>query len=440
MDSTASAFGDKYCILGAGPAGLAVIKTFAQADIPFDAFEREDDVGGNWYFGKPGSSVSSGTHLISSKRMTEYTDFPMPKSYPPYPSHSQALTYLRDYARHFALYPRITFNTSIIRAEPAQPDAADSPWRVTLSTGETRLYRGLIVANGHHWDPLWPTIAGEFSGQRIHAHDYKTPDILRNKRVLVIGAGNSGCDIAVDAAQQAKQVFLSLRRGYYFLPKFVLGGPLDSGGELLHRWRLPLGLRRWITRFLVRIAAGPPERYGLPKPDHQLFETHPIVNSQLLYFIGHGAIASRGAVREFAGDTVRFVDGREEQVDLVICATGYHIRLPFLDESLVLEDGRPRLFLNAFHPLYQHFFVAGLIQPNGGLWVLADWQAQLMAAYILAQQRRRPAANWFRDLAAQGHDDASGGIRYLHSDRHKLEVEYFVYRERLKNLLKRLAN
>lgn len=431
---------EKYCILGAGASGLAVAKTFAQQGIPFDAFEGEDDVGGNWYYGRQSSSVYASCHLISSKRMTEYTDFPMPKSYPPYPSHRQALDYLRSYARHFDLYPRITFRSRITRAEPVQPVEARSPWRVTLATGETHIYRGLVVASGHHWDPLWPDIPGSFTGEMFHAHDYKTPDRLRGKRVLVIGAGNSGCDIAVQAGQNAAAAYLSLRRGYHFLPKFVLGGPLDAGGELLHLWRLPLWLRRAITSFLVRIAAGPPQRYGLPQPDHKLLETHPIVNSQLLYHIGHGTIGVRLGVAEFLGDRVRFTDGREDQIDVVICATGYKVSFPFLDPSLVLrENGQPGLYLNAFHPQYDNFFVCGLIQPNSGLWVLADWQARLIAAFIQAQSQDARQADWFRRLKAQSSSDTSGGIRYVGSDRHKLEVEYYVYRELLKKLVRKLG-
>jgi cation diffusion facilitator CzcD-associated flavoprotein CzcO len=434
---------EKYCIIGAGPSGLTVAKNFRERGIDCDVLEREDDVGGNWYYGTAASSVTASTHLISSKRMTEYVDFPMPKEYPPYPSHRQALEYLRAYATHFELYPSIRCGAHVERIEPAGELWAVTSRSVSNADGndspqsETQLYRGVVVANGHHWDPLLPEIPGEFHGDILHARDYKTPDQLRGKRVLVIGAGNSGCDIAVEAAQNAEVALLSLRRGYHFLPKFVLGGPIDSGGERFHRWGFPLWLTRWVTGWLVQIALGQPQRYGLPKPDHRLFETHPIVNSQLLYFAGHGKIQIRPETERLCGDRVRFVDGREELVDLIICATGYQVSFPFLDRGLVFGDsGGPKLFLNAFHPQYDNFFVAGLIQPNSGLWGLVDWQAQLMAAFVAAQGNDPARADAFRRLKSQPQADLSGGIHFVRSERHRLEVEYFGYRQRLQRLLR----
>ena len=424
----------RWCVIGAGPCGLTAAKNLHHAGLEVDVIEREDDVGGNWYYGKPSSSVFASTHLISSKRMTEYTDYPMPKSFPPFPSHQQAWAYLRDYAWHFGLYPLIAFGTSVEAAEPA----ADGGWHVRLSTGETRHYRGLIVANGHHWDPCYAELPGIFTGEQLHAHNYKTPDVLKGKRVLVIGAGNSGCDLAVEAAQHADAATISLRRGYHFLPKFLLGRPIDSCGNWLQSWHVPLWLRRKITAGLIRIAVGPLDNYGLPQPDHRLFETHPIINSQLLYFVGHGRIAVRPAIKNIQGDEVEFADGRRETFDLLVHATGYHVRFPFLDSRLLLEEnGLPRLFLNVFPPARDDLFVIGLIQPNSGIWGLADLQSQLLARYLKAREQGT-SVTWFEKLKARGPADLSGGIHYLKSPRHAIEVEYFSYRRRLRKLIGQL--
>jgi hypothetical protein len=421
----------KYCLIGAGPAGLTVAKNFVSQGIALDWFEREADLGGNWHYGQASSSVYASTHLISSKRLTEYTDFPMPAEYPPYPSHRQVLDYLRSYAEHFDLTGRITFNTSVERVEPV-----GDQWQVTLDDGQPpRRYQGVVVANGHHWDPLLPQFPGEFSGRIIHSKDYKTPDILAGKRVLVVGAGNSGCDIAVEAAQHAEETYLSLRRGYHFLPKFLHGRPIDICNENMQRWRVPLWLQRWVSGVMVRIALGRPQRYGLPAPDHRLFETHPIINSQLLYYVGHGRIRVKPTLECLCGERVRFRDGSELPLDLIILATGYRVSFPFLDSSLVLDESqKPKLFLNAFHPQYDNFFVAGLMQPNSGLWGLVDRQAQLMAAFVVAQQRDPQTAAWFRKLKRAKAPDLSHGIEFLDTLRHLLEVEYFSYRERLKKL------
>ncbi len=431
---------ETFAIIGAGPAGLATAKNFREQGLDVEILEREDDVGGNWYFGRPASSVCHSTHMISSKRMSQFADFPMPKEYPPYPSHQQALAYLRDYARHFGLYEVTRFQTEVRRVELAA-NTSDERWQVTLSDGETRSYAGVVVANGHHSQPSWPEFTGEFGGQLLHARDYKTPDQIRGKRVLVIGGGNSGCDLAVEAAAHGSGSFLSLRRGYHFLPKFLFGGPLDAGGELLSRWHVPAWLKQRLTAWLVSIAVGRPERYGLPKPDHRLFETHPIVNSQLLYAVGHGHVQIRPAVERLKGDCVRFVDGREEQIDIILCATGYKTSFPFLDPALVMtDDGAPRLFLNAFHSQHDRLFVAGLIQPNGALWPLVDWQARLMAVFVRAQEVDQQKADWFRKLKSRGPDDLGGGLRYDRSPRHHLEVEFFAYRQRLKKLVNRFGS
>jgi cation diffusion facilitator CzcD-associated flavoprotein CzcO len=424
----------KYCVLGAGPAGLTVAKNFLARGIACDVLEREADLGGNWNYAQASSSVYASTHLISSKRLTEFTDFPMPKEFPPYPSHRQALDYLRAYAEHFGVVGHIQFGAAVEKVSPH----ADGSWLVQVAGEESpRRYAGVVIANGHHWDPLPCQLPGEFTGRIIHSRDYKTPDQLRGRRVLVVGAGNSGCDIAVEAAQHADIALLSMRRGYHFLPKFLHGRPIDLSGENMHRWHWPLWLQRAVAGVMVRIALGRPQRYGLPKPDHKLFETHPVVNSQLLYYVGHGRIRVVPAIERLCGDRVRFVDGQEADVDLIVLAVGYKVSFPFLDPSLVLDErGRPHLFLNAFHSRYDNFFVAGLLQPNSGLWGLVDYQAQLMAAFIVAQQQDPRAADAFRELK-RTRPELAHGIRFIDSPRHVLEVEYFSYRERLKKLLKR---
>jgi hypothetical protein len=424
----------RYCIIGAGSSGLAVAKNFLHAGIPFDCIEREDDVGGNWYYGKPASSVYRSTHLISSKQLTEYTDFPMPHDFPEYPSQRQAWEYLRSYARHFGLYERIEFGRSV---QQIKKIAHRNAWQVTLDGGEARDYAGIVIANGHNWDPKWPEYPGKFSGLVLHSAQYKTPDVLQSKRVLVVGAGNSGCDIAVESAQNAAATWHSVRRGYHYLPKFVRGRPIDQLGERLLRWRMPLWLRRTISSYAAKIAVGRPHDFGLPKPDHKLFETHPIINSQMLYYVGHGTIRPKPDVSELCGDRVKFVDGSEESIDVIVYATGFRITFPFVDPSyLNWHDGRPNLFLHVFHPSDDTLFVAGLIQPDSGQWGLVDYQAQLITRFLDAQQTNSKQADRFRRLKSRAQLNLGNGIRYITSTRHLLEVEHFSYRERLRNLIR----
>jgi cation diffusion facilitator CzcD-associated flavoprotein CzcO/dienelactone hydrolase len=427
---------EKYCIVGAGASGLAVARNFAQHGVPFDCLEREDDVGGNWNYGKRASSVYRSTHLISSKRLIQYPDFPMPSDWPDYPGHRLVLEYFQSYARKFDLYPRIEFNAAVTRIEPTE-----SQWQVTLQDGRARRYRGVVIANGHHWDPKWPEYPGKFSGPTYHSSQYKTPDVLDGRRVLVIGAGNSGCDIAVESAQHAARTFHSTRRGYHYIPKFLFGRPADLCGEYLLKMRIPLWLRRLVSRGLVKMAIGTPQDYGLTRPDHQLFESHPIINSQMMYYVGHGDIHPKPDIARFDDRTVHFTDGTSEPIDVIVFATGFKISFPFIDtKHLNWHDGRPKLYLNAFHPHYDHLFVAGLVQPDGGIWDLSYYQGKLMAEFIRAMDAGSPRAEYFRRQKATASPDLGGGIHYVDSTRHLIEVEHFSYRRRLQKLIARMSS
>ncbi len=427
-------YSEKYCIVGAGSSGLAAAKNLKDFGIPFDVIEREDEVGGNWYYGRPNSSVYRSTHLISSKPMTEYPDFPMPKNYPHYPSHTQVWEYFRSYARHFGLYDHIEFNRNVEKIEQV-----GEYWEVRLDNGQTRRYGGLVIANGHNWHPKYPDYPGHFDGLSLHSADYKTADIMFGKRVLVVGAGNSGCDIAVEAAQNAAKTFHSSRRGYFYEPKFFFGLPLDQIGENLLKLRVPLSIRRAINSVVVKLILGNPQDYGLPKPDHKLFETHPIINQQMLYYVGHGEIIPKGDIKELRGDKVLFADGSEEPIDVIIYATGFNIVFPFMDTKYLNWDGKkPKLYMNVFHPQTDNLFVIGLIQPDSGQWGLADWQAKVMARFIYAQKHDPEKATLFRTIKAGAMPDLSRGIKYIESTRHYLEIEHYSYREELKKLAAKL--
>jgi cation diffusion facilitator CzcD-associated flavoprotein CzcO len=425
---------DRYCVIGAGSSGLAAAKNLRQQGIAVDVLERNDQLGGNWCYGQPNSSVYASTHTISSKRLTEFTDYRMPGHFPSFPHHSQIFEYLKAYAAHFGLYDAIEFQTSVDRVEPHGPS-----WHVTLSTGQCRRYQGLVVANGHNWDPRWPDFPGRFDGPIMHSAEYKTPDVLRGRRVLIVGAGNTGCDLAVEAALHADKAFHSLRRGYHFIPKFLFGRPSDVVGEKLLRLKLPDWLRRFVVRKVLQFSVGDLRRYGLPAPDHDLFASHPIVNSQLPYYVAHGRITPKPNVAQLFGNRVRFEDETSEAIDLVIYATGYKISFPFLDRQFLnWRDDRPSLYLNVFHPRYDNLFVIGLIQPDSGQFGLVDYQSRLVARFVAAARAGSPLAEQFRRAKADGADSPNRSNHYLDTPRNLLEVEHFSYRQRLERELTRL--
>jgi hypothetical protein len=425
----------KFCILGAGSSGLAVAKNFQQWGIAYDCLEREDDVGGNWYFGKPHSSVYRSTRLISSKSLTEYADFPMPDHFPDHPDQDMVWQYLRSYAEHFELYPHIQFDTSVRRLEPAP----SSGWDVTLGSGERRRYRGVVIASGHNWDPRWPIHRGRFDGPVLHSSEYKMPDVLTGRRILVVGGGNSGFDIAVESAEHASATFHSMRRHYQLLPRHHRGRPIDACGEWMLRWRLPLWLRRWSAARACRLAwesLGPQQ---LPSPDHRLFETHPLINSSWPHDVARGSIMVKPDIQRLQGNAVLFADGSREAVEVIVYATGFRISFPFMaKENLEWSDGRPELYLNVFHPARDDIFVAGLIQPDSGQFGLVDCQSQLIAAYVCGLDARQRAARRFQRYKQRHRSAPRSGIRYVDSPRHLLEVEHYGYRRLLERWINRL--
>jgi len=375
--------------------------------------------------------------MISSKEFSCYTDFPMPKEYPTYLRGDQALAYLRSYARHFGIEAHAEFGRSVLDISPV-PDSA--LWDVTLDQNEIRRYQGVLVCNGHLWKPRLPNYAGSFEGLQLHSSQYKTPEVLEGKRVLVVGAGNSGCDIAVEAVHHAKTVFHSTRRGYYYWPKFLFGMPADQWAEWPLKLRMPLWMRRLVGQRLLRLAtAGQPEDYGLPKPDHKLFESHFIINSTLFYHLGHGDIVSKPDIQELRGRSVRFSDGSEEEVDVIVYATGFQLSFPFLDQKhLRWEKTRPELYLNVFDRQHPNLFFIGLFQTSTGNWPIMDYQAQLVSHYVWARSEGSSKTAPFERQMRRDDSTSSGGIHFTDSPRHSIEVEHFSYRATLRRLIRSL--
>jgi cation diffusion facilitator CzcD-associated flavoprotein CzcO len=427
----------RFCIIGAGAAGITAAKNLKANSIPFDVIEREDDIGGTWYFGKPCSSIYRSVHMISSKSFSEYTDFKIPEDYPTYLRADQALAYLRQYASHFGVDRHIEFGRSVLDIAPVE---GSKYWDVTLDGGEVRRYQGVLVANGHLSKPQLPQYPGSFNGLQIHSSQYKTWEVLSGKRVLVVGAGNSGCDIAVEAVHHASSVFHSTRRGYYFWPKYLFGIPADQWAEWPLRFRMPLWVRRFFGKIILRMfTAGQPETYGLPAPDHKLFEAHFIINSTLFYHLGHGDLVAKRDIARFNGNQVVFQDGTEETIDVIVYATGFQLSFPFLEQRhLSWPKSKPRLHLNIFDAAHPNLFFIGLFQTSTGNWPLMDYQSQLVARYINARSADPVAAERLAGLIRQRHIDATGGITFTGAARHAIELEHFSYRRHLQRLIRKL--
>lgn len=430
--------GNGICVIGAGPSGITAAKNVIQAGLGDElvVFEKNDQVGGNWvYRSATGhSSVYSTTHIISSKALSEYEDYPMPADYPHYPSHDQLREYFQDYARHFGVVEKVRFNTEVLNISREDNGHWTVRSRGADGIEKTETFGTLMVCNGHHWNPNMPEVPGHFDGQFLHSHDFKQADAFRDQRVLVIGGGNSAADIAVETARLSKRTCLSMRRGYWFLPKFLFGLP---GDVTYHKTRwMPGWLRQGLLQIMILLLQGSNTRYGLQKPKHGILQAHPTVNSELLYFIGHGKIHPKVGIERFDGHSVHFTDGSTEDFDVIIAATGYKTTFPFFDRNFIDWEGATTipLYRKMMHPEYPNLYFIGLFQPLGCIWPMADYQAKLAVKEILGDYQRPDDLEERIDREINRPHYA-----FVRAPRHAVEVDYATFKGELMKELKQAA-
>ncbi len=422
---------DKVCIIGAGSSGIVACQVLKARGVPFDCFEKGSQVGGNWRYENDNgmSSAYRSLHINTSRRVMAFKTLPMPDHYPDYPNHFQMAAYFDEFVDHFGLREEIRFRTEVLAVEPR-----DAEWEVSVEDAdggrETHRYRAVLVANGHHWDPRWPEPAfpgaDEFDGEQLHAHHYREPDVLPGKRVLVLGIGNSAVDIAVESSRIADATFLASRRGAYVIPKYINGKPIDELSNPISSM-LPLAVQRFFaTRALGIASAADPTAYGLPKPDHKLFEAHPTVSSELLPRLGHGDIAVKPNIERFSGGrTVRFADGSDEEIDLVVYCTGYKMTFPFFDPDVFsAPDNHLPLYRRVVSVERPGLFFIGFIQPLGPIMPLAEAQAEWIADLVDGRATLPAPATMRKEVEVE---EAKMRKRFVASKRHTVEVDFYPY-------------
>jgi cation diffusion facilitator CzcD-associated flavoprotein CzcO len=432
----------KVCVIGAGSSGIAACQVLNARGIPFDCFEKGSEVGGNWRYENDNgmSSAYRSLHINTSRGLMAYRTYPMPDDYPDYPNHFQIARYFDDYVDHFGLREKISFRTEVKTVVPVAGE-----WEVTTEDAggrrEARRYRAVLVANGHHWNPRWPEPpfpgSDEFAGEQIHVHHYREADSLRDKRVLVLGIGNSATDIAVEASRITTRTFLAMRRGAYVMPKYLNGKPTDEAASKLLTL-MPLPVQRFVLGRMLGLTAGDMTAYGLPEPDHKLLEAHPTVSAELLSRLGHGDIEVKPNIDRFGGGrTVRFADGSEEEIDLIVYCTGYKISLPFFDEKLISADGnRLPLYRRVVSVEHPGLYFIGLIQPLGAIMPLAEAQAEWVADLLGGRGTLPSPAAMRMDI-----EEAEARLkkRYIASKRHTIQVDFQPYLREIRRERKKAA-
>ena len=426
-------------IIGAGCSGFTTAKRLIDHGIDCTLFEASDDSGGTWYYNNPNgmSACYQSLHIDTSKWRLAFEDYPVPADWPDYPHHAQLLRYFHDYVDHFAIRPRIRFNTRVERAERL----AGGGWELTLSSGEVQRFDALAVANGHHWAARIPDYPGTFDGVQMHSHQYRSPFEPAHcvgKRVLVVGMGNSAMDIASELSQRpmAERLFVSTRRGVWIFPKYYRGQPLDKNPA--PAW-MPKSVRQWLGARMIKGLVGRMSDYGLPEPDIGPFESHGTVSGEFLVRAGSGDIAMKPGIDRLDGDGVVFADGSREQIDIIVWATGYDIRFPFFDEPSFCADADnrpPPLFKRIMKPGVPDLFYMGLAQPLPTLVNFAEQQSKLVAAYLAGQYLPPPPDEMERVIAA---DEAYYTGGYYAARRHTIQLDFDHYVRALKQELARGA-
>lgn len=377
---------------------MAVAKRFQEAGLPFECLEARDRVGGLWAYDDRTGPAFRSLHSNTSRFALAYSDFPPPEGFPDFPHHADMARYFEDYVRRFRLGGNIRFNAKVAKAEPGD----DGLWRVTLQSGEARVYDALVVANGHAWEPQWPDppYPGEFTGRQIHARDYRDPSDpvqCKDRDVLIVGFGDSALDIACEIARKdgARRVYLSQRRGQWVLPKYLGGKPFDAAGADRGRsWTAALVPEAlWTARMRARVEAefGRPQDFGLLPPSEPMFAGRAPVSQELYLRLGSGDIAPKPGVRALEGGRVHFVDGSSAPVDVIIWCTGYRIAFPFFDEAVLGAPGNKiALWRKMLDPRFANLFFAGLVRANCAAVAIVERQADWMAAYLTGAYQLPP--------------------------------------------------
>ncbi|XP_060083828.1 flavin-containing monooxygenase 5-like [Ylistrum balloti] len=439
----------RVAIIGAGASGLTAIKCCQDERFVPTCFERTNDIGGLWNYQsevrEDQGSVMQSTVINTSKETMCFSDFPVPKEFPVFMHNTYVQKYLKMYADAHQLHRHIRFNTEVIHLNQADDFEDSGCWVITVldrKTGKTTkmVYDAVLICTGHHAAPHVPDFNGisDFKGEVMHSRDYKSPLHYENKRVVVVGIGNSGGDVAVELSRVASQVYLSTRRGAWVLNRVGTNGlPIDFTHSRLVVWAnnlCPLWIKAPIARYRLN-SRFDHAAYGL-KPKHSFFGQHPTVNDDLPNRIASGSIIIKTDVKRFTATGVGFTDETfADNIDLIVLATGYVIGFPFMNTSVLnVRQNNVELYKYMFPPNLKKktLCVIGCVQPLGALMPVSELQCRL-ATRIFKGHVQLSSSKAMRDDIRRKRDDMSK--IYVKSLRHTIQVDWIPYMDELATLV-----
>ncbi|QES51382.1 flavin-binding monooxygenase [Streptomyces venezuelae] len=399
------------CVIGAGLSGLATAHALSARGIGFVCLEKAPDVGGIWRqpgAGERGPGYRS-LHLNTAKELTGYTAFPMPSELPLYPRHSDIAAYLRSFAEWAGLLPRIELRTEVlsVRQDPdGGPDGGSvgdaASWTVTSrdARGEVteRRFDRVIVASGHNSEPALPNPlppgSDSFAGTILHSTDYHDGSDFAGQRVIVVGMGASGVDIAADLSRHAAQTMLSVRRGLHVMPKQLFGTSVDLIAGAPWLGEMPFAEQQRFVEQALFVARGRMSDYGLPEPDHPVLASAVTISDEILSRIRHGGVVPKPAIESLDGGKVSFTDGTSAEADAIVYCTGFRMDFPFLPAGGPggSQQQAVTLYKRVVDAERPGLYFVGLIRPMGSITRLVEAQSQWVARIIDGDVTLPPAS------------------------------------------------
>jgi len=422
----------RVAVIGAGAAGLCAAKHLLAKQHDVVVFEMGSHVGGLWVYENDNgiSPAYRSLHLNSEARVTAYQDFPFPEGTPLYPDHWQVHSYLKAYAEKFQLLPHIRFHSPVVKLE-----AQDQSWSVTVKGKAAEHFDAVVIGTGHQGKPLHPEWASEFKGEYLHAHNYRVPEPFRDKRVLVVGMGNSAVDIASDICTMTKATVISARSPVLVMPRVLFGVPTSRVLAKLEKPWMPWPVRRTIREVLTRIVHGTMEQWGFVTPKSR---THPTSHPSLMAHFVWNRVRAKPGIKTVQGQTVTFTDDTQESFDCVIAGTGYQVDLPFLDSALApFHKGHLDLFLRVVHPTQKNLFFAGMFNVAGGGNIrMMDDQAEWISDMVSGNYKVPSSEQMQKTM-----DEEQAFLRrhYPKSVRYALELDPVFYRQQMSRERQRAA-
>ncbi|XP_074078092.1 putative dimethylaniline monooxygenase [N-oxide-forming] 6 isoform X2 [Macrotis lagotis] len=438
----------KVAIIGAGVSGLASIRACLEEGLEPICFEKSDDIGGLWKYSDHAeegrASIYPSVFTNSSKEMMCFPDFPYPDDYPNYMHNTKLQEYIKMFAKQKDLLRYIQFETVVTSIKKHANFSVTGQWDVVTEKNgnqESSVFDAVLICSGHHVYPNLPVDSfpglAKFQGSYIHSRDYKGPEAFKGKRVLVIGLGNSGSDIAVELSHTASQVFISTRSGSWIMSRVWDDGyPWDM--VYITRFQnflwniLPSFVSDWlyVKRMNSRFKH---ENYGL-MPSNGTLRKEPVFNDELPARIICGTVTIKPNVKEFTETSAVFQDGTKfGPIDCVIFATGYGYAYPFLDDSIIKSrDNEVTLFKGIFPPPLEKptLAVIGLVQSLGAAIPTTDLQAR-WAAKVLTGSCTLPSFNAMMDDI----DEKMGKKLKSFGQSQTLQTDYITYMDEIASFI-----